>query len=212
MRWICWASVPLAVLALMSPAAGFESVDGWGGTCASCEQCYTYGAPPCAAPFFGWQPGCCQEPPSPCDNAWAGYCHEKARWKAFWYRVGTGGRACCGSMPAGCQSMPVAPQPAGPAVPTTPAEPGKPLGPVGPGGLDGSAVPAAPGGLVEPPVPVPPSEADEGSLPPEPPAFEEPVAFPPMPRPLPGETTQRWGRFWLPRGSARQPATWPRLR
>jgi hypothetical protein len=40
-------------------------------------------------------PGCCECPPTACDNAWDGYCQEKAKWQAFFSRVGTGHASCC---------------------------------------------------------------------------------------------------------------------
>jgi hypothetical protein len=200
MRWICWASVFLAAFALIRPAVGSESISGWEGTCTSCDQGYGFGAPPCAAPFFGWQPGCCQEPPTACDNAWAGYCCEKARWKAFWYRVGTGGRSCYGSMPGNCQPTPPSPQPVIEPAPMAPAKPGKTPAP---------ATPAEPGKPSPPPAPGSPGKVP---LPP-PPNLDEPVALPPMPAPLPDETTLKWNRFWRPGGTAwTQPTNWLRLR
>lgn len=132
MRWICWASALLAAYGLVSPAAGAESSGGAGMKCAGCGHCQTYSAPACAAPFYGMAPGCCKCPPSACDNAWAGYCQEKARWKAFWYRVGTGGSRSRGVGPtlsgSGCAHCQAAVQP----VPSAPSEPAKPAGPVKP--------------------------------------------------------------------------------
>ena len=203
MRWICWASVSLALLALTAPAVGSESNCGWGGTCASCDQGgYMYGAPACAAPFYGWQPGCCEAPPSPCDNAWAGYCQEQARWRAFCHRLGTGGAASCRPTPASCQPTPAALEPPGQAVPTAPVQPaGEPPGPIAPGWPGQPPVPGLPGGPAE--APLAPRPAD----------LEEPVALPPVPEPLPDESARSWYRFWLPAGNARsQSAGWPRLR
>lgn len=42
------------------------------------------------APVFGTAAWAYQRPPSPCDNAWAGYCLEDLRCREFRYRVGTG--------------------------------------------------------------------------------------------------------------------------
>ena len=136
MRWIRWVFVPLAVCALISAVTGFNYTSVEGGTCASCRPCYGYGAPACAAPYFGWQPGCCELPPSPCDNAWAGYCQEKARCKAFWHRLGTGGRTCCSTQSGGCGPTAVSPKPLAQPVPTTE-----------------SADPTPPGELLEAPLP-----------------------------------------------------------
>ena len=205
---ICWASLLLAMLILSSPASGVDSGYGWGKTCASCEQCYTYGAPACGAPFFGWQPGCCQAPPSPCDNAWAGYCEEKARWKAFCYRLGTGGKASCGSMPADCQPTPAVLEPGVRPLPPSPSAPGKGLAPQVPG-----RVGEPPGWRTAPPVPVAPGDPTAAPLPPEPADLQAPVALPPLPAPAPDVTTRSWDRFWLRPGNARtQPANWTDLR
>ena len=47
-------------------------------------------AQPCSAPGgFNLAPGCCVCQPCACDNAWDGYCEQKARWQAFWSRLGT---------------------------------------------------------------------------------------------------------------------------
>jgi len=213
MRRICWACVVLAVVALSRPAAGFDSGYGWGKSCTSCEPCYTYGAPACGAPFFGWQPGCCQDPPSPCDNAWAGYCEEKARWRAFCYRLGTGGKASCGSMPADCQPMPAVLQPIAGPLPPPPAAPGRSLAPLAPGRVGQPPGAAPPGWRAQPPVTVGPGDPTAAPLPPAPADLQEPVALPPLPQPAPDETTRRRDWFWLPSGNARtQPANWTGLR
>lgn len=218
MRWICWASVPLAVWALANSAAGFDGLYGGGGSCASCEHQYTYGAPACAAPFYGFQPGCCEQPPSPCDNAWAGYCQEKARCRAFWYRLGTGGRvADCGSTCGGCQAIPGDGQPTpADAEPAAPAEPADAVGaPRPPVSISpsGSAAPPAPpppgtpGWPGMPPAFTAPGGPAEPPLPPVPSQLEGPTAVPPPPESYSQETTWRWDRFWLPRSSARAAQT-----
>ena len=60
--------------------------------CVNCEggPAAGFGAPACRGPMFGTEPGCCEHPPSPCDNAWDGFCQEKLRSKQFWSKVGTG--------------------------------------------------------------------------------------------------------------------------
>lgn len=132
MRWIRWASALLGVCGLVSAAAGFEPAYGPATTRPSCECYRTLGAPACASPFVGWAPGCCECPPSACDNAWAGYCDQKAKWKAFWYRVGSGVHLHR-PVPVAYQPKPVCYQPAMPAVPAGPVEadqslqPNKPL-------------------------------------------------------------------------------------
>jgi len=60
--------------------------------CVNCEggPAVGFGASACRGPLFGTEPGFCEHPPSPCDNAWDGYCQEKLKWKQFWHKVGTG--------------------------------------------------------------------------------------------------------------------------
>ena len=60
--------------------------------CVTCDRgpAAGFGAPACRGPIFGTEPGCCEHPPTPCDNAWAGFCQEKLKWKQFWYKVGSG--------------------------------------------------------------------------------------------------------------------------
>jgi len=92
MRSIGWFLGVVAALGWLGSAGALEM------GCANCQSCAGgmpcegtgFGAPPCAAPLFGGTPGCCQMAPTPCDNAWDGYCQERAFWQAIWYRVGTG--------------------------------------------------------------------------------------------------------------------------
>ena len=50
-------------------------------------------------PAYSLSPGCC-EPRRHCfDNAWDGYCQERARWDAVWYRVGTRTSCSCSCAP-----------------------------------------------------------------------------------------------------------------
>ena len=52
--------------------------------------------PPCfSPPGCCLAPGCCDCPPTACDNAWAGYCQQKAKWQAFFTKVGTPRPSCC---------------------------------------------------------------------------------------------------------------------
>ncbi len=228
MRWICWAILSLAVCALVSAAAGTDSAYGGGGSCGSCEQNYSYYAPACASPFHGMVPGCCELPPSPCDNAWAGYCQEKARCRSFWHRLGTGGATHCGSAPTCCQSAPTCCQsvPTG-CQPTSSAPPQlytdsaprpvvrviePPVGKATVGPARSSAA-AAPGEIGETPAPMVPAESAEIPLPPEPAALDRPIALPPVPSRPPDDTTRRWSPSWLPRSNARnERAAWPRLK
>ncbi len=202
MRWICWGPALLTMLGLCGPAAGFEFAYAWGGSCASCQGYgHPYCAGACAGPFYGWQPGCCESPPSCCDNAWAGYCQEKARCWAFCHRLGTGGTSC-GAMPMGCAPTTVGPRP-------VPAAPEEPMVPRGDGVPDQPVAPPGPGAPGEPPAPAPAGEPSVPPLPPEPTGLDEPVALPPVPY----ETTQRWSPPWLPRSIAReQPVGWHQVR
>jgi hypothetical protein len=136
MRWTCWVFALLAVSALVTPAVGLEENHGAAGLSGGCASCGASGAAAYAAPGgFGLVPGCCACQPSCCDNAWAGYCLQKARWQAFWARVGIPRPGCrwvsCCEAVIGCAecdhgSSSPAPQP----LPTTPKEPaGAPLQP-----------------------------------------------------------------------------------
>ncbi len=90
MHRISWGAALLAVVVLAEGAAA---------DCPQCEKQTGYGAAPCAA-GVNIQGGCCDCTPTPCDNAWAGYCQEKARRQAFWAGVGTGsGGAAMGGFP-----------------------------------------------------------------------------------------------------------------
>ncbi len=101
MRWIDWFFAVLAAGVLVGPAVASDELACDELTkCVSCSQYrdMDYYAPGCyASPGFNLTPGCCQCQPNCCDNAWDGYCQEKARWQAFWYWVGTGCSRCCGT-------------------------------------------------------------------------------------------------------------------
>ena len=61
-----------------------------GGLQPTHQQASGLGAQPCAvAGGFHLVAGCCECAPGACDNAWDGYCEQKARWQAFWARLGT---------------------------------------------------------------------------------------------------------------------------
>ncbi|MBN2579757.1 MAG: hypothetical protein JXB10_12275 [Pirellulales bacterium] len=78
----------LTVMGMMIVPAGIFAGCSCGGVSAG--NYYAYCGPACyGPPGFCLVPGCCECPPTACDNAWAGYCQEKARWQAFWTRVGT---------------------------------------------------------------------------------------------------------------------------
>lgn len=62
-------------------------------------------AQPCSAQGgFNLAPGCGLCPPCACDNAWDGYCEQKARWQAFWSRLGTPRPPRCGQ-PVGARAV-----------------------------------------------------------------------------------------------------------
>lgn len=94
----------IAVLAATALTIGV-SADALALECNCHGGLHGLGARACAGSYYGMQPGCCECPPSPCDNAWAGYCDEKAKCRAFWHRFGTGwmchDKKCCGSF--GCK-------------------------------------------------------------------------------------------------------------
>jgi hypothetical protein len=86
MRYLCLASA-MGLLLIAQTA--------YAGGCASCNgndagSYKSYRGPACfSPPGYSLTPGCCECPPSACDNAWDGYCEEKARWKAYFTQVGT---------------------------------------------------------------------------------------------------------------------------
>ena len=128
MQRTCWAIALLATFGLIGPAAAAELVHPKGAPCTKCQKPHSFAAPACGGPVFGTAVGCCEQPPTACDNAWAGYCQEKQRWKAFWYRIGTGAgdrsRGRCVTYSAPCSSKMTSDQPPakGPdqATPTAP--------------------------------------------------------------------------------------------
>lgn len=83
-KWAFAVSIALIALA-MGNSVGLAD-------CVICEDgpAAGFGAPACRGPIFGTEPGCCEHPPTPCDNAWAGFCQEKLKWRQFWHHVGTG--------------------------------------------------------------------------------------------------------------------------
>jgi hypothetical protein len=87
MRWFAWASV-ICVFLLLNTTVANAGCANCGGNDAGSYRAYC--GPACfSPPGFCLAPGCCECPPSGCDNAWDGYCQEKARWQAFFARVGT---------------------------------------------------------------------------------------------------------------------------
>ena len=118
MRWIGWVSVLLVACCLASPAALGAAI------CGNCGGCSTSG---CVGPSFGMQPGCGECQSHGCDNAWAGYCQEKARCQAFWYRLGTGGSSWFDWASIGCEPTCVNCEPAEQSLPPESAEQSLPL-------------------------------------------------------------------------------------
>jgi len=139
MRWICWTFALLAVGILASSAAAVEPACGAAGSCADCGQNQMLCAPACCVPSgFNLTPGCCQCQPDCCDNVWATYCQERARWQAFWLRVGADGSGCRECETVGCEvaepchpatatPTPAVSEPGGPVMPATPPVPEPPV-------------------------------------------------------------------------------------
>lgn len=87
MRWLGWASA-LSIIIFVQTAYASSGCS----TCAGNDvRSYrSYRGPACfAPPGYCLAPGCCICPPSACDNAWDGYCEEKAKWQAYFTLVGT---------------------------------------------------------------------------------------------------------------------------
>ncbi len=122
---MCWIVLLGTMLLGSQLAAGSEPL-----LPASTCPCQVKG---CAQPGGAGVPGCCEERRHCFDNAWDGYCQERARVDAFWSKVGTGAflaPSCCtvcnrcgalveirlrpAAAACGCQASPVAiPAPAG---------------------------------------------------------------------------------------------------
>ena len=109
MQRICWifslgASLLLVhqAAAVEPAAAAVEPVVAASCPCQTCTQTVPYSAcnSPChcnchGAPAYNLAPGCC-EPRRHCfDNAWDGYCQERAKWDTVWCKVGTGALYPC---------------------------------------------------------------------------------------------------------------------
>lgn len=82
----------LALASVLSLLVTVQSA--WAGGCASCNgndngSYKSYRGPACSSPpGYALAPGCCTCQPSACDNAWDGYCEEKAKWQAYFREVG----------------------------------------------------------------------------------------------------------------------------
>jgi len=94
MRWLGWASV-LCILLLVQSGIADAGCTSCNGNDSGSYRSYR-GSACCAPPGYSLAPGCCECPPSACDNAWDGYCEEKAKWQAFFTKVGTPRQHCHG--------------------------------------------------------------------------------------------------------------------
>ncbi len=193
MRWICWVFAPLAVLGTLGQATGLEPGGHGGRTCGSCEHHGGLSAPPCGVSFYGMTPGCCETPPSACDNAWAGYCDERAHWKSRWYRMASHPpqptrptRATCRSTVRSISTVELQPPPKASA----PPRPRPPVAEVPLIPVPEAPLPPEPTVLPEPAgvdEPGPPAQSDEPA---------EPSALPPLPSAVSQDTTWNWDRLW----------------
>jgi len=94
MRWIYWVSA-LSFLLLFQSTIADAGCSSCIGNDGGSYRAYRGGA--CfSPPGYSLAPGCCVCPPSACDNAWDGYCEEKARWQAYFTQVGTPRLHYCG--------------------------------------------------------------------------------------------------------------------
>ncbi|MGA2798916.1 MAG: hypothetical protein ABSE63_15160 [Thermoguttaceae bacterium] len=97
MRWLGWATA-VSFLLLVNSAITYAGCASCGGSDMGSYRSYR-GSACYSPPGYCLAPGCCECPPSACDNAWDGYCEEKAKWQAFFTRVGTP-RVYCHGCPA----------------------------------------------------------------------------------------------------------------
>jgi len=90
MRWIFSLG---AFLLLAQGAVADQPCD-----CPSQANCPCQGK--ChAARAYALAPGCCEARRHCFDNAWDGYCQERARWDTWWCKVGTGAIYPCTPCP-----------------------------------------------------------------------------------------------------------------
>ena len=133
MRWMPWIAALGATWILASPVTAIEPFAAGPAGPSGHHRIASLCGPPCSTtpgfhPFF---PSCCEDTSPCCDNAWEGYCEEKARCRAHWYRAGPrascrDGAACvpCSvpeGEPSGIRPVPIAPrEPVPPALPVAP--------------------------------------------------------------------------------------------
>ncbi len=103
MRWVCRifavAVVALAATAIMdtetfAAGADFGEDVAYGGVAhypnSGGSNCGSCGSSRHGSWLYGnTSAACCECQPSTCDNAWATFCDEKTRWKAYWHQIGT---------------------------------------------------------------------------------------------------------------------------
>jgi hypothetical protein len=87
MRWLGWATA-VSFLLLVNSAITYAGCASCGGSDMGSYRSYR-GSACYSPPGYCLAPGCCECPPSACDNAWDGYCQEKAKWQAYFTQVGT---------------------------------------------------------------------------------------------------------------------------
>ncbi len=189
-KWIKDALSAAIVLAVSCPAS-------WaGGTTYENVSAAGLLASPSRTPMFGTVTGACQRRPSPCDNAWAGFCQEDLRWRQFWSRVGTGYWVPSRTMAPTCRigagtRTPWVPMfgvqgsswhavPPGAAPGTKHVAPGNDAGQAVDGEPARESGPLPPPPLPPPPVPpAPPPPAALDAIPEPPPLPDTPVSAPP---------------------------------
>ena len=106
MRKKCWTVGALAAVLVVGLAADLQAACGHCGGGGSVD----YGAPACGAPGYGsLTPGCCEYPPSCCDNIWDGYCEERRcgrGWGFCWPMAGCRKMSTCKTPASGCVTKP----------------------------------------------------------------------------------------------------------
>jgi hypothetical protein len=87
MRLLGWTAA-VSLLILFNSAITYAGCASCGGNDTGGYRSYR-GPAGFSPPGYCLAPGCCECPPSACDNAWDGYCEEKAKWRAYFAQVGT---------------------------------------------------------------------------------------------------------------------------
>jgi hypothetical protein len=90
MRWMGWSAAMVVVAGLAAPGGALAAGGGLDVSCTGCGHMAAFGSEACVGPGgYSLSPGCCECPPCACDNAWDGYCEQKAHRQEFWTRFGT---------------------------------------------------------------------------------------------------------------------------